>query len=145
MTTVEIIFLGVYFTVLCVLASYGSHRYRMAYLYYRHKFKLPTPNGVLPRLPRVTIQLPIFNEMYVVERLIDSVCRIDYPRELLEIQVLDDSIDETCAIARACVERNRQLGHNVVYIHRENRHGFKAGALEHGLKLSHGEYVAVFD
>lgn len=145
MTTVEIIFLGVYFTVLCVLAMYGSHRYRMAYLYYRHKFKLPTPKGVLATLPKVTIQLPVFNEMYVVERLVDSVCKIDYPRELLEIQLLDDSTDETCAIARACVERNRQKGHNVVYIHRENRKGYKAGALEHGLTLATGEYVAVFD
>lgn len=145
MTTVELIFLGVYFGILAVLSVYGSHRYRMAYLYYRHKFKLPTPNGVLTRLPKVTIQLPVFNEMYVVERLVDSVCRIDYPRELLEIQLLDDSTDETCAIARACVERNRQKGHNVVYIHRENRQGYKAGALEHGLKSATGEFVAVFD
>jgi cellulose synthase/poly-beta-1,6-N-acetylglucosamine synthase-like glycosyltransferase len=145
MTTVEIIFLGVYFSVLCVLAVYGSHRYRMAYLYYRHKFKLPTPKGTLPALPRVTIQLPIFNEMYVVERLVESVCRIDYPRELLEIQVLDDSTDETCGIARACVERHKQKGHNIVYIHRENRSGFKAGALENGLKTASGEFVAVFD
>jgi cellulose synthase/poly-beta-1,6-N-acetylglucosamine synthase-like glycosyltransferase len=145
MTTVEIIFLGVYFSVLCVLAVYGSHRYRMAYLYYRHKFRLPTPKGVLAELPRVTIQLPIFNEMYVVERLVEAVCRIDYPRELLEVQVLDDSTDETCAIARACVERMRQQGHDIVYIHRENRYGFKAGALEHGLKSAKGEFVAVFD
>ena len=145
MTTVEIIFLGVYFSVLCVLAVYGSHRYRMAYLYYRHKFRLPTPKGVLPAMPRVTIQLPIFNEMYVVERLVESVCRIDYPRELLEIQVLDDSTDETCGIARACVERHRQKGHDIVYIHRENRSGFKAGALENGLKTATGEYIAVFD
>ena len=77
MTTIETIFLGVYFSVLLVLAVYGSHRYRMAFLYYRHKFKLPTPRGVLTELPKVTIQLPIFNEMYVVERLVDSVCRID--------------------------------------------------------------------
>jgi cellulose synthase/poly-beta-1,6-N-acetylglucosamine synthase-like glycosyltransferase len=145
MTSIEIVFLGVYFSVLTVLAVYGSHRYRMAYLYYRHKYKLPTPKGTLAVLPRVTIQLPIYNEMYVVERLVDSVCKIDYPAELLEIQVLDDSTDETCAIARAVVERNRQVGHNVVYIHRDNRQGFKAGALEHGLKLAHGEFVAVFD
>src|SRR3954470_19704950 len=103
MTTVEIIFLGVYFAVLCVLAVYGSHRYRMAYLYYRHKFKLPTPKGRLAVMPKVTIQLPVYNEMYVVERLVDSVCKIDYPRELLEIQLLDDSTDETCGIAKACV------------------------------------------
>ncbi|ATB27941.1 cellulose synthase family protein [Melittangium boletus] len=145
MTTVEIIFLGVYFSVLCVLAVYGSHRYRMAYLYYRHKFKLPTPRGTLTALPRVTIQLPIFNEMYVVERLVESVCRIDYPRELLEIQVLDDSTDETCGIARACVERQRQAGHDIVYVHRTNRQGFKAGALENGLATARGEFVAVFD
>ncbi len=145
MTTVEFVFLGVYFAVLAVLAVYGSHRYRMAYLYYRHKFKLPTPKGVLEKLPRVTIQLPVFNEMYVVERLIDAVCRIDYPRELLEIQVLDDSTDETCAIAKACVERNRLKGHDVVYLHRDSRHGFKAGALAYGLERAKGEFVAVFD
>ncbi|WP_141593390.1 MULTISPECIES: cellulose synthase family protein [unclassified Myxococcus] len=145
MTTVEIIFLGVYFSLLCVLGVYGSHRYRMAFLYYRHKFKLPTPKGALESLPKVTIQLPIFNEMYVVERLVESVCRIDYPRDLLEIQVLDDSTDETCGIARACVERQRQKGHDIVYIHRVNRQGFKAGALENGLKLAKGQFVAVFD
>ncbi len=145
MSTLEIVFLALYFGVLTILAAYGSHRYRMAYLYYRHKFALPTPNGRLEKLPRVTIQLPIFNEMYVVERLIDAVCRIRYPRELLEIQVLDDSTDETCPIARACVERHAAEGLDIVYIHRDNRFGFKAGALEHGLKLSKGEFVAVFD
>ncbi|MGZ3445923.1 MAG: cellulose synthase family protein, partial [Myxococcaceae bacterium] len=145
MTSVEIVFLGVYFAVLCVLAVYGSHRYRMAFLYYRHKFKIPTPNGSLAQLPRVTIQLPVFNEMYVVERLIEAVCRIRYPRELLEIQVLDDSTDETCAIARAAVERHRRAGEDVTYIHRTNRKGFKAGALENGLLSAKGEYVAVFD
>jgi cellulose synthase/poly-beta-1,6-N-acetylglucosamine synthase-like glycosyltransferase len=145
MTTGETIFLGVYFCVLLVLAMYGSHRYRMAFLYYRHKFKLPTPRGRLKTLPKVTIQLPIYNEMYVVERLVDAVCRIDYPPRLLEIQVLDDSTDETCAIARAVVERHRQRGENVSYVHRGNRQGFKAGALEHGLTLAQGELVAVFD
>jgi cellulose synthase/poly-beta-1,6-N-acetylglucosamine synthase-like glycosyltransferase len=145
MTTVEWLFLAVYFALLLVLGFYGSHRYRMAYLYYRHKYRLPTPKGTLEKLPKVTIQLPIFNEMYVVERLVDAVCRIDYPRELLEIQVLDDSTDETVGIARAVVERNRAAGHNVVYIHRTNRSGFKAGALEHGLTKASGEFVAVFD
>ena len=145
MTTVELAFLVIYFAVLCVLAVYGSHRYRMAFLYYRHKFKLPTPSGVLKTLPKVTIQLPIYNELYVVERLIDSVCHIDYPRELLQIQVLDDSTDETSSIARACVERNRQQGHRVAYLHRESREGFKAGALAYGLRYADGELIAVFD
>jgi cellulose synthase/poly-beta-1,6-N-acetylglucosamine synthase-like glycosyltransferase len=145
MTSIEIAFLGVYFGVLLVLSVYGSHRYRMAFLYYRHKFRLPTPRGRLARLPPVTIQLPVFNEMYVVERLVEAVCKVRYPRELLEIQVLDDSTDETCGIARAVVERMRRAGHDVVYIHRQNRQGFKAGALENGLSTARGEYVAVFD
>ena len=145
MTTVEILFLGVYFSVLCVLAVYGSHRYRMAYLYYRHKFKLPVPKGHLARLPRITVQLPIYNERYVVERLVDSVCRIEYPRDLLEIQVLDDSTDETSAIARASVQRHRQRGYDVTYLRRGSRRGFKAGALEYGLARAQGEFIAVFD
>ena len=145
MTTVEVLFLAIYFGVLAVLSVYGSHRYRMAFLYYRHKFKLPTPNGTLAATPRVTIQLPVFNELYVVERLIDSVCKIEYPAGLLEVQVLDDSTDETCGIARASVERWKNKGVDIVYLHRENRYGFKAGALEAGLKVAKGEFVAVFD
>ena len=145
MSTAEILFLSVYFGVLAVLSIYGSHRYRMAFLYYRHKYKLPTPKTRLERLPRVTMQLPIFNELYVVERLVDSVCRIDYPRELFEVQVLDDSTDETCAIARARVEQWKAKGVDIAYVHRTNRQGFKAGALENGLGLARGEFVAVFD
>ncbi len=145
MSTAEIVFLAVYFSVLSVLSLYGSHRYRMAFLYYRHKFALPTPKTKLVTLPRVTVQLPIFNEMYVVERLIDSVCRIEYPRDLFEVQVLDDSTDETCAIATAVVDRWRAAGIDIVYVRRTNRIGFKAGALENGLHSAKGELVAVFD
>ncbi len=145
MTLVETVLLSVYFLVLVVLSAYGSHRYFMAYLYYRHKFSLPKPNGQLEKLPPVTIQLPIFNEMYVVERLIDAVAKIDYPRELLEIQILDDSTDETCEIARACAEKHKANGLDVVYLHRTDRHGFKAGALAAGLEKAKGELVAVFD
>lgn len=145
MSPAEIVFLAIYFSVLAVLSVYGSHRYRMAYLYYRHKYALPTPKGELKELPRVTIQLPIFNEMYVVERLVDAVCRIEYPREKFEVQVLDDSTDETCSIARARVEQWKEKGIDISYIHRTNRSGFKAGALENGLHLAKGEFVAVFD
>jgi cellulose synthase/poly-beta-1,6-N-acetylglucosamine synthase-like glycosyltransferase len=134
-----------YALLLCLLSFYGAHRYAMQFLYYRHKYRLPTPKGRFESLPRVTIQLPIFNEMYVTERLVDTVCRIDYPRELLEIQVLDDSTDETQAIARARVERWKAEGVDIAYIHRTDRRGYKAGALEHGLTLAKGEFVAVFD
>src|SRR5258706_4758047 len=118
MTRVELLFLATYFLVLLILSIYGSHRYVMAYLYYKYKGNLPTPKGRFDQLPRVTVQLPIFNEMYVVERLIDAVVRIDYPRDRLEIQVLDDSTDETQGIARARVERLRAEGVDISYLHR---------------------------
>jgi cellulose synthase/poly-beta-1,6-N-acetylglucosamine synthase-like glycosyltransferase len=95
--------------------------------------------------PQVTVQLPIYNERYVVERLIESVCRIDYPTDLLEIQVLDDSTDDTVKLARATVAKMKIRGFDIVYIHRKNRKGFKAGALREGLKTARGELVAVFD
>lgn len=145
MNPAEFAFLFIYFSVLAVLSAYGSHRYWMAYLYYRHKRCRPTPKGPLATLPRVTVQLPIYNEMYVVERLIDAVCRIEYPREILEIQVLDDSSDQTCRIAQARVAHWREKGIDIGYVRRGSRLGFKAGALANGLRLAKGECIAVFD
>src|SRR3954465_14769404 len=115
MTWVEVLFLATYFLVLLILSIYGSPRYVMGDLYYKYKGNLPAPKGKFDTAPCVTIQLPIFNEMYVVERLMDAVARIDYPREKLEIQVLDDSTDETQGIARAKVERLRREGLDIVY------------------------------
>jgi cellulose synthase/poly-beta-1,6-N-acetylglucosamine synthase-like glycosyltransferase len=145
MTWVEVLFLATYFLVLLVLSVYGSHRYVMAYLYYKYKGNLPSPREKFTEPPRVTIQLPIFNEMYVVERLIDAVAGIEYPRDRLEIQLLDDSTDETQGIARAKVDRLRLAGIDITYLHRDNRQGYKAGALQEGLKVARGELVAVFD
>jgi cellulose synthase/poly-beta-1,6-N-acetylglucosamine synthase-like glycosyltransferase len=145
MESLDIAVIVAYVAVLLVLSLYGSHRYGMAFLYYRHKFKLPTPKARWAEPPRVTIQLPVFNEMYVVRRLVDAVCRLDYPRDRLQIQVLDDSTDETVDIARACVDRWREEGLDVVHLHRADRQGFKAGALENGLRTATGELVAVFD
>ena len=95
--------------------------------------------------PTVTVQLPIFNERYVVERLIESVCQLDYPRELLEIQVLDDSTDDTVGIALAIITKMKAQGLDIVHIRRENRTGFKAGALKAGLQSAKGELLAIFD
>jgi cellulose synthase/poly-beta-1,6-N-acetylglucosamine synthase-like glycosyltransferase len=135
-----------YFIVLIILAAYGAHRYWLVYLYYKHKKNKTTdPAAYFDDLPRVTVQLPIFNEQYVVDRLLDAVCKLDYPREKLDIQLLDDSTDETIEVARALVERYAALGHPVSYLHRDNRKGFKAGALEEGLKTAKGEFVAIFD
>src|SRR5205823_11744428 len=103
------------------------------------------PKGRFEELPRVTVQIPSYNEMYVMERVIDAVCSLDYPRSRLDIQVLDDSTDETQAIARNAVERWQGLGLDIHYIHRDQRAGFKAGALENGLRTAKGESIAVCD
>jgi len=135
-----------YFIVLILLASYGAHRYVLVYLYYRNKKNHTTePQARFDNLPRVTVQLPIFNEQYVVDRLLDSICKLDYPREKLDIQLLDDSTDETVEVARGLVERYAAMGYPVTYHHRTNREGFKAGALAEGLKSAKGEFVAIFD
>jgi len=144
-TSFDALVLIPYLTILVILAMYGVHRYHLVFLYLRNKHKVTTPKSHFENLPKVTVQLPIFNEQYVVERLIEAACKIRYPKELLEIQVLDDSTDGTKEIAQACVEQHRALGFNIEHIHRSNRHGFKAGALENGLKLATGEYVAIFD
>src|ERR1700675_1254373 len=137
-----------YFIVLIVLAAYGAHRYWMVYLYYKHKKNKttePAAHFQSEESPRVTVQLPIFNEQYVVARLLDAVCRLDYPREKLDIQLLDDSTDETIDVARLLVDRYAASGHPVTYLHRDNREGYKAGALAEGLKTAKGEFVAIFD
>src|SRR5580704_12502897 len=134
-----------YFLVLFVLAVYGLHRYWLVYDYFAYAKNVPAAPPPVENWPRVTIQLPIFNERYVIERLVEAISRFDYPRELLDIQVLDDSTDETCEVARNCVERHAAQGLPIEYIHRTNREGYKAGALENGLRTSQGEFVAIFD
>jgi len=145
MSPLESAVLGLYFFILVILAIFGLHRYIMVYLYFRHKDRRAQPRPLPAALPRVTVQLPLYNEMYVTERLLDSVCAIRYPKDLLQIQVLDDSTDETTAIASAAVERRRQEGFDVEYVHRTDRTGYKAGALEHGLATATGEFVLIFD
>lgn len=131
---------------ICVLlAIYGIHRYSLVYLYYKYRKNSPKKNGHFDKPPFVTIQLPMFNEQYVARRIIEAACRIDYPRDRLEIQVLDDSTDETVEIARKACDDMIAAGHPVVFLHRENREGYKAGALEEGLKVARGEYIVIFD
>ena len=144
----ETLILVLYFFVLSILAIYGWHRYYLVYLYMKNRGKAPNPAlppPALAELPRVTIQLPIYNEMYVADRLIDAVCEIDYPRELLEIQVLDDSTDETTEIAELAVRRHAARGFDITYLHRVDRRGYKAGALEAGLKVAKANFIAIFD
>ena len=155
MALIEYIWLAVYLFALVCLFTYGMNCYLLMILYRlnrpgaikRHKklknffYQSTNPKN----WPHVTIQLPIFNERYVVERLIDSVCRLDYPGSLLEIQVLDDSTDDTIHIAKSTVEKMKSRGVDIVFIHRQNRTGFKAGALQEGLAAAKGELIGIFD
>jgi cellulose synthase/poly-beta-1,6-N-acetylglucosamine synthase-like glycosyltransferase len=135
-----------YFVVLILLASYGLHRYVLVYLYYKHRDnRTVDPAGHFAELPRVTVQLPIFNEQFVVERLLDAVCRLKYPLDKLDVQLLDDSTDETQAVAQGLVEQYAARGFPVSYHHRSNREGYKAGALAEGMKTAKGEFIAIFD
>jgi cellulose synthase/poly-beta-1,6-N-acetylglucosamine synthase-like glycosyltransferase len=139
-----------YFAVLLALSAYGLHRMHLVMLCKRHREaieQVPELSVAVPddELPMVTIQLPIFNESTVLVRLLESVAAMDYPREKLEIQVLDDSTDETARLAEKEVRKLCKRGYDAVYIHRVDRTGYKAGALDHALPMTKGELVAVFD
>src|SRR3954470_23270074 len=135
-----------YFTILLILSVFGLHRYEVIRAYFKYrKNATGEPPLRFEQLPPVTIQLPLYNERYVVERLIEEVIKIEYPKEMLQIQVLDDSTDDTAPFAEALCERYKNMGHPIEYHHRANRHGYKAGALQEGLKTATGLVVAIFD
>jgi cellulose synthase/poly-beta-1,6-N-acetylglucosamine synthase-like glycosyltransferase len=135
-----------YFVVLVILSCYGCHRYEMMRRYLRHRKQLPThAPAKFETLPRVTIQLPLYNERYVVERLIEEVVKMEYPKHLLQIQVLDDSTDDTHPFTEALVREYQSNGIPIEYHYRTNRHGYKAGALQAGMRTATGELIAIFD
>ncbi|MFL6583222.1 MAG: cellulose synthase family protein [Chthoniobacterales bacterium] len=134
-----------YLSVLLGLSAYGIHRYCIIYLFLKHRDKPMLPIARFDELPQVTMQLPVFNELYVVERLLKSVSELDYPEDKLQIQVLDDSTDETRQLTARCVRELQERGVNVELIHREDRFGFKAGALEEGLATATGEFIGILD
>src|SRR5450432_1342755 len=132
-SVVDVIWTFCYLSVLIGLSGYGLHRYFIVYLFLKNRKRAQQPLAHFQQLPVITVQLPLFNEIYVVERLLRSISELDYPRELLQIQVLDDSTDETREISEAQVEELKTAGFDVELIHRGDRTGFKAGALEGGL------------
>lgn len=134
-----------YLVVLLGLSAYGIHRYSIIYLFLKHKNARPKPAGEFVELPKVTVQLPVFNEYFVIRRLLDAVGKLDYPKDRLQIQVLDDSTDETTDIAAAEVEKFRTAGFDVSLVHRVDRTGFKAGALAGGMKDASGEFIFILD
>jgi len=149
MNTFAAITVTAYFAILAVLSLYGIHRYFILFLYFKHtrgaRRPEPPPAPAPDELPSVTVQLPLYNELYVARRVIEAAAAIRYPRHLLRIQVLDDSTDGTRDVARRAVEDLRARGVNAEYRHREHRAGFKAGALKEGVAATSDELVAVFD
>ncbi|MFU8803244.1 MAG: cellulose synthase family protein [Bradymonadaceae bacterium] len=144
----KVVLLTIYFSILLILSFYGSHRYMMVYLYRKYAGGPdPEPKSTYDEheLPVITVQLPLFNERYVVERLIDSVCALDYPQDRLEIQVLDDSTDDTTELAARHIEQWKAKGVDIKLIHRTDRTGYKAGALQEGMLVARGEFIAIFD
>lgn len=139
------IIIGVYFVSLTILFLFGSSGFIMIYYYFKHRRTYSLKPQELRDYPEVTIQLPIYNEVYVVNRLLEATCKIEYPKDKLEIQVLDDSTDETTAVVAELVAKYRAEGFDIKHIHRTNRQGYKAGALKEGLTTARGEFVAIFD
>jgi cellulose synthase/poly-beta-1,6-N-acetylglucosamine synthase-like glycosyltransferase len=142
---VQALLLIVYGLAMVFLLVFSLHRFVMVQLYYRNRHGRAGEPRKLAELPRVTVQLPVYNERYVVERLIRSVAAFDYPPDRFEIQVLDDSTDDTSQLAARCVDELQAAGHDICHMRRSHRSGYKAGALEAGLQVATGELVAVFD
>lgn len=136
--------LPLYLALLAVLATFGLHRLRISRLYLASADRAPARLSPEAR-PFVTVQLPVFNERNVVERLMEAACRLEWPRDRLEVQVLDDSTDDTTEVAAVVAARWREAGVDVRVLHRDDRRGYKAGALAAGLREAKGELVAVFD
>ncbi len=140
-----ILWLCCYIPVVIGLSLFGLHRWCMVWLFWKYWKKPPQPKARLEKLPFVTVQLPIFNELLVVRRLVDTVARLDYPKELLQIQILDDSVDETQAICQEELEKLHRNGFDAELIHRVDRTGFKAGALENGMTTAKGDFIFILD
>jgi cellulose synthase/poly-beta-1,6-N-acetylglucosamine synthase-like glycosyltransferase len=136
---------GAYLALMALIGVYGLHRYWLVYLYGRHRSVRPRPGRRYEQLPRVTVQVPMFNEGAVVHRIIDAACAIDYPADRLQVQVVDDSTDHSADLAQKRVDYWAQRGVDIQYLHREDRTGFKAGALQNAMQTATGELIAIFD
>lgn len=140
-----LLWLCCYLFVVCGLSAFGLHRWYLVALFWKNYRNPPQPLGRFEKLPLITVQLPIYNEQLVVSRLVKAVAALDYPRELLQIQILDDSTDETQQICQAEAAQLRAQGFDVLLLHRVDRTGFKAGALEHGMAQAKGDFIFILD
>ena len=147
--TISYIIIAIYSTALILIFLYSLAQLNLLVNYLTQKKRnaeAPKFNLLDPKeIPTVTIQLPIYNEEYVVERLLDNISKIEYPKSKLEIQVLDDSTDDSVIETASRIEALKQTGLDIKHIRRANREGFKAGALKEGLKVAKGDFIAIFD
>jgi cellulose synthase/poly-beta-1,6-N-acetylglucosamine synthase-like glycosyltransferase len=134
-----------YILVFTALSAFGAHRIKVLYQFWKHRSNPPVPVSQFAALPMITVQLPIFNELHVVGNLLRTVSALDYPRDRLQIQVLDDSTDETAAHAEKLAAELKAQGYDVDFRHRTNRNGFKAGALNEAMAAAKGDYICIFD
>ncbi|MEZ4897945.1 MAG: glycosyltransferase [Saprospiraceae bacterium] len=147
-TSIGYFLVGLYALALLYILIFCLSQLHLLLLYSRHRIKHPREQlrpDPPAEWPPVTVQLPIFNEIYVVERLIRNIMLLDYPKERLEVQVLDDSNDDTVEIAARIVREYQDQGYRIQHIRRANRQGFKAGALKYGLEIASGAFIAIFD
>ncbi len=145
MATQDIIWYAAYILVLIGMSGYGLHRLIIVFLYWKNVRNRPLPKAEFEELPHVTVQLPMFNEMFVVDRLLESVAALDYPRDKIEIQILDDSTDGTTELCMQKAEELRSRGYDCVCLHRTDRTGYKAGALEEATKVAKGDFLFILD
>jgi cellulose synthase/poly-beta-1,6-N-acetylglucosamine synthase-like glycosyltransferase len=141
----KIIWLTSYVFVFAGLSVFGAHRLKVLYHYWKHRNEPPIAPGTFETLPVITVQLPIFNEANVVIRLVDAVSKLDYPRDKLQIQVLDDSTDDTAGLSERLTEDLIARGYDAEFRHRTNRMGFKAGALDEAMATAKGDFICIFD
>ncbi len=145
LTPFQVLLLSLYVPMSLVLAVYGLHRVHMVFGYLRARNQNPRPEGELAEWPRVLVQVPVFNERAVVRRVLEAVAGLDYPRDRLTVQLLDDSIDDTVEVGAQVCDELRADGLAIEHVRRDSREGFKAGALSHGLERDDAEFVAIFD
>ncbi len=145
MSLLSIVILSAHFVLLAILCLFGLHRLSMVVRWYKHRHVQYTVDKKFDSLPKITVQIPVYNERFVAERCIDAVVKFNYPADKLQIQIVDDSTDDSKELIARCVLDYQKQGIDITHVHRSNRVGFKAGALKEAMESATGEFIAIFD
>ncbi|RYV04060.1 cellulose synthase [Shewanella sp. OPT22] len=145
MSSISWFFIASHFVLLGILCLFGLHRLSMVIRWYKYRNYKPAEPKKFTELPQVTVQIPLYNERLVAKRIVDSIVQLEYPQDKLQIQIVDDSTDETSDLIAERVSYHQQQGINIQHVQRVHRHGFKAGALKDAMETATGEFIAIFD